>query len=180
MRPFADGGRRQYLALLLERAHAVAERLRGAADQDHRPAILLRVGEAGEAVDDAGAGHDDARARPAGQEADGAGRIGRGLLVTHADIGQADLLRRLGDWPDREADDAEHVFDALLFEALRQQIGAFDFSHILSPVSYEQSLGGGRRPMGDARSADDRRMPRAAPYGILTGVQIPSSAGRCA
>ena len=57
-------GRGQHLALFLERAHAVAVGLRSAADQDHRPAILLRVGEAGEAVDDAGAGHDDARAGP--------------------------------------------------------------------------------------------------------------------
>ncbi len=152
VRPLADRCRRQHLALLLERAHAVAVGLRSAADQDHRPAILLRVGEAREAVDDAGAGHDDARARPAGQVADGAGGVGRGLLVTHADIGQADLLRRVGDRTDGEPDDAEHVFDALLLQAFRQQIGAFDFSHTLSPVSPVSRLGGGRRPVGDARS----------------------------
>ena len=72
VRPLGDRGRRQHLALFLEGAHAVAVGLRGAADQDHRPAILLRVGKAGEAVDDAGAGHDDARAGPLRQVADGA------------------------------------------------------------------------------------------------------------
>ena len=133
VRPFGNRGRGQHLALFLERAHAVAVGLRRAADQDHRPAILLRVGEAGEAVDDARAGHDDARARPAGQEADGARGIGGRLLVAHADIGKADFLRRLGDRPDGKPDDAEHVFHALLLEAFRQQVGAFDFRHMFLP-----------------------------------------------
>ena len=132
VRPFADRRRGQHLALFLEGAHAVAVGLRRAADQHHRPAVLLRVGQAGEAVDDAGTGHDDARARAAGQVADGAGGIGRGLLVAHADIGEADLLRRLGERTDREPDDAEHVFHALFLEALRQQVGAFDLSHVSS------------------------------------------------
>ena len=133
VRPFGNRGRGQHLALLLERAHAVAVGLRRAADQDHRPAILLRVGKAGETVDDAGAGHDDARAGAAGQEADGAGGIGCRLLVAHADIGQAHLLRRLGDRPDGEPDDAEHVFYALLLQAFRQQVCASDFSHFFLP-----------------------------------------------
>ena len=62
MGEFAEGRRDQHLALLLEGPHAAAIGLRRAADQDHRPAILLRIGEAGEAVHDAGAGHDDAGA----------------------------------------------------------------------------------------------------------------------
>ena len=132
VRPLAHRRRGQHLALLLEGAHAVAIGLRRAADQHHRPAILLRVREAREAVDDAGTGHDDARAGPAGQIADGAGGIGRGLLVAHADIGEADLLRCLGERPDREPDHAEHVFHALFLEAFRQQVGAFDLSHVSS------------------------------------------------
>jgi hypothetical protein len=42
--------------LFLESAHAAAIGLGRTADQDHRPAILLRIGKAGEAVQDAGAG----------------------------------------------------------------------------------------------------------------------------
>ena len=89
-------------------------------------------------MDDARAGHDDTRARPAGQVADGAGGVGRGLLVAHANIGEADLLGGFGDGADGETDDAEHVFYALLLEAFRQQVGAFDFCHSVSPVNYSQ------------------------------------------
>jgi hypothetical protein len=42
--------------LFLERAHAAAIGLGRIADQGHRPAILLRIGKAGEAVQDGGAG----------------------------------------------------------------------------------------------------------------------------
>ena len=50
----AERGGDLYLALLLEAAHGVLVGGRGAADHDHRPAVLLRVGEFGEAMDDAG------------------------------------------------------------------------------------------------------------------------------
>ena len=132
VRPLAQRRRGQHLALLLEGAHAVAVGLRRAADQQHRPAVLLRVRQARETVDDAGTGHDDARARAAGQVADGAGGIGRGLLVAHADIGQADFLRCLGERTHREPDHAEHELHALFLEAFRQQVGAFDLSHVSS------------------------------------------------
>jgi hypothetical protein len=46
MREFAERRGDQYLALFLEGAHAAAIGLGRAADQDHRPAILLRIGEA--------------------------------------------------------------------------------------------------------------------------------------
>ncbi len=59
-------------------------------------------------------------ARPAGQEADGAGGVGRGLLVAHADIGKTDLLGGIGERADGEPDDAEHEWYALLFQAFRQ------------------------------------------------------------
>src|SRR5262249_11132300 len=57
---FAERRGDQHLALFLESAHATAISLRGAAKQDHWPAILLGVGEAGETVHHAWAGHDDA------------------------------------------------------------------------------------------------------------------------
>ena len=55
--------RRQHLALLLERAHAVLVDAAGAADEDHRPVVLLGVGEAGQGVDHAGTADDEARLR---------------------------------------------------------------------------------------------------------------------
>src|SRR5262244_3044308 len=102
---------------------------RGAAKQDHWPAILLGIGEAGETVHHAGAGHNDAGAGAAGQIAVGLRRVGGGLLVAHADIGNAFLLRGCGDRGDRKPDDPEQVIDALLFEAPRYQGRAVDFAH---------------------------------------------------
>ena len=129
VREFAERRGDQHLALFLEGAHAAAIGLRGAADQDHRPAILLGIGEAGETVHHAGAGHDDAGAGAAGQIAVGLRRVGGGLLVAHADIGNAFLLRGCGDRGDRKPDDPEQVIDALLLEAPRYQGSAVDFAH---------------------------------------------------
>ena len=119
MRELAERRRDQHLALFLERPHAVAPGFRRAANEDHRPAILLRIGEAGEGVDDAGARHDEASARAPGQIADGLRRIRGGLLVAHPDIGDPFLLRGRGDRAHRKPDDPEHELDALPFEAPR-------------------------------------------------------------
>jgi hypothetical protein len=59
---FAERRGDQHLALFLESAHAAAIGLRGAAKQDHWPAILLGIGEAGETVHHAWAGHGNAGA----------------------------------------------------------------------------------------------------------------------
>ena len=129
VRELAERRGDMHLALLLEGAHAAAIGLRGATDQDHRPAVLLCVGETGETVHDAWAGHRDARAGPARQIAVGPGRVGGGLLVAHADIGDAFFLRRCGDRADRKADNPEQVIDALLLEAPGHQCSAVDFAH---------------------------------------------------
>ncbi len=90
---------------------------------------MLGIGEAGETVHHAGAGHDDAGAGAAGQIAVGLRRVGGGLLVAHADIGNPFILRGCGDRGDRKPDDPEQVIDALLFEAPRYQGRAVDFAH---------------------------------------------------
>src|SRR5207245_10313666 len=105
----------QHLALLLKSAHAAAIGLRGAAEQDHWPAILLGIGEAGETVHHAWAGHDDAGAWAAGQIAVGLRRVGGGLLIAHAAIGNDFLLRCCGDRRARHSDDAEPLAAALPF-----------------------------------------------------------------
>jgi hypothetical protein len=119
MRELAERRRDQHLALFLERTHAVAPGLRRAANEDHRPAILLRIGEAGEAVDDAGARHDEAGTGAPGQIANGLRGIRGGLLVAHPDIGDPHLLRSRGNRAHRKPDDPEHEIDALPFEAPR-------------------------------------------------------------
>src|SRR5262249_59352936 len=81
VRELAERRRDVDLPLFLEGPHAVAPRLRRAADQDHRPAVLLRVGEAGQGVDDAGARHDQAGAGAPGKVAEGRRALQAGLLV---------------------------------------------------------------------------------------------------
>ena len=135
VRELAERRGDQHLALFLERAHAAAIGLRGAADQDHGPAILLGIGETRETVHHAGAGHDDAGAGAAGEIAVGLRRVGGALLVAHAEIGDAFLLRGRGDRGDRKPDDPEQVIDALLFEAPRDQGSAVDFAHVFPLVT---------------------------------------------
>ena len=119
----------QHLPLFLERAHAAAIGLRSTADQDHGPAILLGIGETRETVHHAWAGHDEAGAGAAGEIAVGLRRVGGALLVAHAEISDAFLLRGHGDRGDWKPDDPEQVIDALLFEAPRDQGSAIDFAH---------------------------------------------------
>ncbi len=128
-------GRRD-LILLLEGGHAVLVGRRGATDQNHRPQVLLCVGQAGQGVDDTGTGHHQTTLGPAGQVARGLGGVGGRLLIAHADEGDALPLHGHGDRHDREADDAEHVLDALLLEVPGQDPGSGDVAHrVSSPVS---------------------------------------------
>ena len=51
------------------------------------------------------------------------------LLVAHAEIGDAFLLRRRGDRGDRKPDDPEQMIDALPLQASRDQGSAIDLAH---------------------------------------------------
>ena len=133
VRELAERRGDQHLPLFLERAHAAAIGLRGAADQDHRPAILLGIGKTRETVHHAWAGNGEAGAGAAGEIAVGPCRVGGALLVAHAEIGDAFLLRRRGDRGDGKPDDPEQVIDALLLEAPRDQGSAIDLAHGFSP-----------------------------------------------
>jgi hypothetical protein len=68
-------------------AHAAAVGLRGAADQDHRPAVLLSIGKTRETVHHAWAGNGEAGAGAAGEIAVGPCRIG--ALCSHGDLNGA-------------------------------------------------------------------------------------------
>ena len=121
------------LALFLETAHAVLVDRRCAPDQDHRPAVLLGVGESGEGVDDARSGYGEAGLRTAREVAGRVGGIAGRLFIAHADVGYAGLLCFSGHTLDREAHDPEHVVDALLLETARHELGAVDRCHGSSP-----------------------------------------------
>src|SRR5712672_2670697 len=75
------------------------------------------------------AGHDDAGPGAGCEIAVGLRRVGVALLVAHAEIGDAFLLRGHGDRDDWKPDDPKQVIDALLFEAPRNQGSAIDFAH---------------------------------------------------
>src|ERR1700740_2917679 len=136
VRELAERRGDQHLPLLLERAHAAAIGLRGTADQDHGPAILLGIGETRETVHYAWARYREAGAGAAGEIAVGRCRVGGTLLVAHPEIGDAFLLRSHRNRDDRKPDDPEQVIDALLFEAPRDQGSAVDFAHGVPLVFY--------------------------------------------
>jgi hypothetical protein len=125
-----ERGRDKDLALLLERAHPVLVDAAGAAEQHHRPVVLLGVGESGQGVDDPGPADDEAGLRAAEQVAGGLRGVRRGLLVAHPDERDAGLLGGHRDRHDGEADDAEHVVDALLLEAAGDEAGATAVCHV--------------------------------------------------
>jgi len=97
VRELAERRRDQHLALFLEGPIPLRHDSEAPPMKDHRPAILLRVGEAGEGVDDARTRHDEAGARAPGQIANGLRGIRGRLLVTHANVGDAFLLGGRGD-----------------------------------------------------------------------------------
>ena len=82
----------------------------------------------------AGARDGQAGAGASGHIADGLSRIGGGLLVPHAHILDADLLRGGGDGLHRETNDPEHMLHALLLQTARHQLRARNLTHVSTPV----------------------------------------------
>ena len=117
------------LAVFLERAHAILVSRRGPTNQNHRPAVLLGVGETGKSVNDPRPGHDQTRLGAAGEIPGRLCRVTRRLLVAHADVGDACFLGGKRNAKHRKSDDAEHVVDTLLLEALRHYGGAINGGH---------------------------------------------------
>lgn len=97
---------------LLEIAAAKITLIAGAGDHDHRPAVDGGVGEAGEAVDAAGAGDGEEDAGAAGEEAVGGGSVAGGLLVVEGDESDAESDGAVGEGGDGDADNAEHAVHA--------------------------------------------------------------------
>src|SRR5262249_18388390 len=126
------------------------------------------------------AGHDDAGAGAAGQIAVGLRRVGGGLLVAHADIGDAFLLRGCGDRGDRKPDDPEQVIDVLLFEAPRYQRSAVDFAHAFLLVDRMTSAArlriDGRAAKGFCRQRDTS--PSSTMRTHATAVSLCTGASR--
>src|SRR5262249_10280889 len=128
-----EGARGLELGRFLEGAHAHLVAAVGAAEEDHRPAVRLRVAEAGDRVRHAGTGDGKRDAGAARQITDSAAGVRGGLLVAHADEGQALALPGGGDRLHREADDAKHVLDAVHLERARDYGGAVDVCQLVPP-----------------------------------------------
>src|SRR5215204_967466 len=126
MRILAERRGGQHLPLLLECAATVLVDGGGAADQDHRPGVLLGVCQAGERVNHTWPGDDSATLRTAGEVAGGLSSVGCRLLVAHAYVGNPLTLRPRRKDRNREAHHPEDKIDALLLQRARQQGRAID------------------------------------------------------
>jgi len=81
----------------------------GAGDHDGGPGVDGGVGEAGEAVDAAGAGDGEEHAGAAGEVAVGGGGVARGLLVVKSNESDTERDGAVGQRRHRNPHHAEHV-----------------------------------------------------------------------
>ena len=77
------------------------------------------------------AGDGKADAGAAREIANGGRRVGSGLLVAHVGVFDPGPLRVDADGDHGEADDAEHVVDALLLQRTDYDFGARDVGHVV-------------------------------------------------
>ena len=117
------------LRRLLEGAHVVLVGVVRPAQQQHRPAVGPGVRQARDAVHHARPADGQARARAAGQIADGAGGVARRLLVAKAVVADSLFLRGHRHADHGEPDHAEHVVHALLLQTAGDNSCAADFGH---------------------------------------------------
>jgi len=119
----------------LERAAALLVGVARAAEQDHRPAVGLRVREACDAVDHAGAGDREAGGRSTREIADCGCGVAGGLFVSHPEELDSLVLGGHGEPEYRESDDAEHLLDALFLQTAGEQGVSIDRGHWVLLVS---------------------------------------------
>ena len=97
---------------------------RPAAEHQHRRAVEVRAGQAGDAVGDAGAGGEHGEARAALQLGDRLGGEHRGLLVPHVVDREAGLVRGVVEREDVAAGEREHLADAVRPQRRQRQLAA--------------------------------------------------------
>ena len=156
-RPRALGDRSQEVDLLdlLQRAEAAQAERGRAADQEHRAARGVGVGDAGHRVGDARPRGDEGDAHVPREARVGVGGVRAGLLVPHVDDLHALGETAVVDRQDVSATEREHVAHAGLPQRAGHQVSAVEVRHAsLGP------RGGGRpRASGDR---DPRRRPRSS------------------
>ena len=97
-----------------------------AADEDHREAVGRRVGERGQAVEEAGRRHRQADAGLLREEAGGGGGVAGVLLVAERDHAHALGLRHAREVGDRNAGQAEDRVDAVQLQRVDDEVKAVD------------------------------------------------------
>jgi hypothetical protein len=113
----------------LEGALAVLVAVVRATDEDHRPAVGPGVRHPGDAVNHARAGNAEADSGATRQIANGRGGVAGGLLIAEAEELDALALGVHCNGDNRDADDPEHVLDALLLERLGDDLRASNLCH---------------------------------------------------
>ena len=102
---------------------------RGAGDHEHRRALRVRGGDAGERVGESGPGRDERDARIAGGERPAFGAVRGGGLVANVDDANAVSRRRPPGRVDVAAAEPEQVGDAVLRERAGDELAAVDGGH---------------------------------------------------
>ncbi len=125
---------------VLERAHVGEGARAGAADDDHRDAAALGVGDGGDGVRHAGARGDSAHARSPGDARVAVGGVAGRLLVPDVDDADAVVEAPVVDGLDVAAAEGEEVRCAVAQERLGDESTAVDLSHAaLIPRGAERS-----------------------------------------
>ena len=112
--PLHEGAHVLHGRRLLEVAPRRQIERRGAAQQEHRPGVLLRVAQRGNRVRDAGSRDDECRPDMAAHIGSGLGGVSRRLFVAGADIAHPRTLRLLGHGHHGNAHHAKQLVDALV------------------------------------------------------------------
>ena len=107
----------------LQRAEVVLRARRAAADQQHRRAFELRVGDGGDAVGDAGSGGRQRHPEPAGQHRMRVRHVHGGAFVTHVDDSDTTPAELIPDRLDVPALQPEYPIHPLRDQKLRNQRG---------------------------------------------------------
>ena len=90
---FAVGGCQSNLIFFLKGAHTVLIQGRCTANQDHRPAVLLCIGEPGKRMNHTRTGYHQAGLSSAGEITGCLRCVAGRLFITHADVGNSSSLR---------------------------------------------------------------------------------------
>ena len=118
-------GRGELIEFFVVAALHVHDRaLTRAGDLDHRETVRRGVGQRNQAVEEAGPGHRQAHAGPAGEESGGGRGVAGGGLVPETDEADSRFLRQTGKVGDRDPDEPIDGVDSVELEGVDEDVEA--------------------------------------------------------